>query len=132
MGRKLRLKTYKKWRKIKFGYSGQGVEITYYGAKHRVGLQWGDVEGVFQGIWHGPGPARKSTRKFYILELDDFSGAQLGVVNLAIYPEGSTSSNPKILISLDADELDDEFGYKKWEKWGPQHLATQLLEASKK
>ena len=132
MPRKLRLKTYKKWRKIKFGYSGQGVEITYYGAKHRVGLQWGDVEGVFQGIWHGPGPARKSTRKFYILELDDFSGARLGVVNLAIYPEGSTSSSPKILISLDADELDDEFGYKKWEKWGPQHLATKLLEASKK
>ena len=131
MARKLRLKTHKKW-SDKRG----GLVITYYGHRQKIYDPWGfdNVSGVFQGVWHGPGPARKATRKFYILDYDHRGTRHHPTYLLfcVTLPKAKRKLPAETTLIAEASEpqLDRMFG-KKWEDWTPQHLATKLLEASK-
>ena len=184
MARKLHLKTYKNWEHLdqyrgpkwveeegKWGeelVGGEERDITihYYGKAYTIGYGAGvghpnwqaqsydDVLGVFQGVWHGPGPARKATRKFYILEKSGDPDRLVGhrTVRYLLWETtlSKSATGPKYIThpphryeptdaaveahqiaSLSSDGLKRKFG-KKSEDWTYQHLATKMFEASKK
>jgi hypothetical protein len=178
MTRKLHLKTWKNWgRDLDSDYDGVGLEprrvqeqegnldtilIGYYGhdfavtgpfVTHTMSFEGG----VFQGVWHGPGPARKATRKFYILDrhgkgeylTSKRNGRKEWKTHPPTYtlysvtlPKGATHRllRAKLLIEKTDAQLDKMIGLHvlkrprdplSWEKRSPQYIATKLLEVSK-
>ena len=145
--KKLHLKTWKNWKRL----SEDEIGIEYYRKGFlvgKVGLSHYTVLGVFQGVIHGPGPARKHTRDFYILlkslptlKRMDPDGVvrrvrpkvQLAEVRL---PKGKSRS-------VWAHSIERGGGAGSWRRWAritrasqhqgktPQYIATKLLEASK-
>ncbi len=149
MARKLRLKTYENWiydyrpPRGSYGVEVLSLEITYYGHAYRIYPDEidGEVVGVFQGVWHGPGSARKATRQFYVLtssmELEYLDHPEMKGVELLRITLPHTKAMRRLTLTeipsspwRTGKQMDRLFG-KKWKEWTPQHLATKLLEASK-
>jgi len=144
MARKLRLKTYENWiydyrpPRGSYGVEVLSLEITYYGHAYRIYPDeiHGEVVAVFQGIWHGPGPARKATRQFYVLvnSMEYFDHPAMKGVDLLRITLPKTKTMRRLTLTevteKSQEQMDRLFG-EKWEDWTPQHLATKLLEVSK-
>ncbi len=116
----IHLRTWKKWKRLDRNH----VEIEYYRKKFKVRIP-NNVDSkrkiaVFQGVKHGPGPARKHTRQFYIL----VSTPKQFILSRGTLPKGSGRT-------VKAAKLAARGKITEFKGKTKQYIATKLLQGKK-
>lgn len=121
------LKTWKKWKRLNRNH----VEIEYYRKKFIVKIPNNvDSKGkiaVFQGVKHGPGPARKHLREFYIL----VSTPKQFVLSKAKLPTSKKWHLDKHDRIVRAGRLAARNKVAEFKGKTKQYIATKLLQGKK-